>query len=1224
VVLLAAFAAGIAWLVVASLRRHGLDWTAKSSEIASLVLAGLALLLSVAGRVWLWLPAPRIKDEQVESDVSDLAAALRAQGRISAALSGVGVYDRMPMPVRWQPVGQTASGKDLDGTFDEVLEYFRRLPEPRLVVLGAAGAGKTVLAVELARRLLASRRPDDSVPVVIPVAAWDPEQTTLFNWIAAQLTRINPELRQRVSDGRQATTRAHVLVDRMKVLPILDGLDELDEESRPIATLAVNRYGWSQPLVVTCRDMDYLEIIGKQRGTPVARAAVVELMPLLVDDIKGYLGPDLGGRWAALYARLDSEPAGALARTLANPLMLWLVWAIYGPTGRPPDELADARRFGSHEAIESHLLAEFVPTLYVDDAAGSSWSRLRRTASRNTRRWLGFLAQEGRYVAWWRLSVAANGLRFFGVFIRAALLWAVLWHQIIRILAESGNWRNGSYTGHLPFRTVFLNGPLGQLIWPAVDRLLQQVPALTRSHTFANLNHALRLALDFLSHHRFFAVIAAIVAIAFYSSGGGKKGPRRMLLRPGVLMRWLMSVCLNALAVILVALAIMLYWHHASGVSAFSNSRATWIAVLLLALALALPTWPRQLVSDIDVFGATTPLQSLREDRWACIIVTTLRHALLAVTIALICGYQVALAYVVFAGASAAVTFTLGGVRGFASAAYTDACIWLAIAGRLPWRPMAFLIDTERRGVFQEIGAIYRFRHARLREELAGWYKLNRLRPKDWRQHLLRMRDWIGGRLVLDLELDRAEAKADSYRHLASQNLAEFGPGHISARSDLADLLQARGRRDEELTARSEIVTTVRTMVAADATALPLLAGALERLARCLAESGREYEALGVMSEAAEIYGHSASAERSAFVSRLGDWLLLFPYDVGRRTFTLSLHGAVNRVVDIYCDMVLTEPETSTAAHASALLKLARVFRKQLNRKGEGAEAIKAAALVYRQLMRAESGTAAVAHAEALIDTAKMLEAAGLPGEAIAGLTDALPIYRKLAETDPAAYQARLAELLAWRVKLLKTADRPKELAAIQEAVTIYDAAAGANGSESVSLPLADLSHMALRLWKLGERDAAIHAAQTGRVLMSADTAGTPAPARRMSWEPPAERDRPTRKPGVPSGWADLADKFDTYAFRLLASGQAKESLAASTEAVRCSREQVKVYRDLSDANPSVSLKALAGSLDSLAAYLRRLDSGDEEAVAAVAEAAEIRRRLGESPDAVSAQPPGA
>ena len=731
--------------------------------------------------------------------------------------------------------------------------------------------------------------------------------------------------------------------------------------------------------------------------------------------------------------------------------------------------------------------------------------------------------------------------------------------------------------------------------------------APTRNHTFANLNHALRLALEFLSHHRFFAIIAAIVAIAFYTSGGGKKGPRRMLIRPSVLMRWLMSVCLNALAIILVALAVMLSWHHASGVSAFSNSRATWIAVLLLALALALPTWPRQLVSDIDVFGATTPLQSLREDRWACIIVTTSRHALLAVTIALICGHQVAFAYVVFAVASAAVTFTLGGVRGFASAAYTDACIWLATAGGPPWRPMPFLIDAERRGVFQEIGAIYRVRHARVRGELAAWYELNRLRPEDWRQHLLRLLDRIGGRP----ELVQAETKADSYRHLASQNLAEFGPSLISALGDLADLLHARRRQDEELTARREIshepshhggCRCHRLAVAGrGARALRQVPGSVRpgvRGTRCYERGRRDLRSFTIRR-----------AERIRVPARGLAAVVPLPGWEAER-LTRSLIGAVNHVVDIYRDMVLTEPDTSTAAHASALQKMARVFKKH-HRDDEAAEAIKGVALVYRELVPAESGAAAVPHAEALIDTAEMLKAVRLPAEAIAALTDALPVYRELAQADPGAYQTRLAALLARLVKLLRTTDRPKELAAIRETVGIYDAAAGTAGSEPVSLPLADLSDMALRLWKLGERDAAIHAAHTGRDLMSAGTPGTPAPAQPMSWDPPAERDRPPRQSRLPSGWADLADKLDTYAFRLLASGQAKESLAASIDAVRYCREQVKVYRDLSDVNPSCSLKALAGSLDNLAIYLRRLDFRDEEAAAAAAEAAEIRRRLG-------------
>jgi len=192
-------AGGVAWLST-FLSSRGMDWAARFSEIASFVLAGLGLVPLLAGKIAQWVPAPKIKDEQVNDDVNSLAAALRAQGRDAAVLLGANVYDRLPMPIRWEPARDVAGtgpgliedemgahGDSLTGTFDEVLEFFRQLPEPRLVVLGEAGAGKTVLAAELARRLLAARQADDPVPVVVPVTAWDPVKTTLFDWIARQL-----------------------------------------------------------------------------------------------------------------------------------------------------------------------------------------------------------------------------------------------------------------------------------------------------------------------------------------------------------------------------------------------------------------------------------------------------------------------------------------------------------------------------------------------------------------------------------------------------------------------------------------------------------------------------------------------------------------------------------------------------------------------------------------------------------------------------------------------------------------------------------------------------------------------------------------------------------------------------------------------------------------------------------------------------------------------------
>jgi predicted NACHT family NTPase len=49
-----------------------------------------------------------------------------------------------------------------------------RVPTRRLLVLGEPGAGKTILLARGILELLKRRAPGESVPVLLPLASWNP------------------------------------------------------------------------------------------------------------------------------------------------------------------------------------------------------------------------------------------------------------------------------------------------------------------------------------------------------------------------------------------------------------------------------------------------------------------------------------------------------------------------------------------------------------------------------------------------------------------------------------------------------------------------------------------------------------------------------------------------------------------------------------------------------------------------------------------------------------------------------------------------------------------------------------------------------------------------------------------------------------------------------------------------------------------------------------------
>lgn len=201
---------------------------------------------------------------------------------------------RLPPGVRPEPMEPA-------GDLRSVAEAHRGIPSGRLVILGRAGSGKSIMAIRLVLDLLGGSGPDRSrrVPVIFGVGAWDATAVALRDWLVDLLLRDYPHLARRTPGG---STLAAALVDAGLILPVLDGFDEIAEGLRQEALEALN--ATSLPLVLTSRAGEYAEAVSAARA-PLVWAAGIELAGLTPDDLSAYLS-----RTARPAAQDERAPGG--------------------------------------------------------------------------------------------------------------------------------------------------------------------------------------------------------------------------------------------------------------------------------------------------------------------------------------------------------------------------------------------------------------------------------------------------------------------------------------------------------------------------------------------------------------------------------------------------------------------------------------------------------------------------------------------------------------------------------------------------------------------------------------------------------------------------------------------------------------------------------------------------------------------------------------------------
>lgn len=243
----------------------------------------------------------------------------------------------------------------------------------KLLILGSQGGGKTTTLLELAQDLveIAQANFEQAVPVILNLGTWKNSKQTIPDWLINEIK----------SKYDISLSTIKLLVNNQLILPLLDGVDELDLGQQELCLRAINQWLSSenrpQNIAVCTKLEDY-----KKCRTKLRLHGATFLHPLHEQQIKKYL---IACRSKELWEVLKDEPQ--FLELAKNPLLLNIMILAY------EELLIQAwKRLNSDRERREYLLNAYIRRMLTWNLKSRYYKEGKEPRPEKARPWLVYLA----------------------------------------------------------------------------------------------------------------------------------------------------------------------------------------------------------------------------------------------------------------------------------------------------------------------------------------------------------------------------------------------------------------------------------------------------------------------------------------------------------------------------------------------------------------------------------------------------------------------------------------------------------------------------------------------------------------------------------------------------------------------------------------------------------------------------------------------------------------